>query len=53
MPATTAEGYYAKIEIIRKADFDDDVLLGLAFLLGRDAERLGIADAPPGLRADW
>ena len=53
MPAMTAEGYHAKIETIRKAEFDDDVLLGIMFLLGRDAERLGITDAPPDLHADY
>jgi hypothetical protein len=37
---------------IRKADLDDNVLLGVMFLLGRDAERLGIAD-DPDLRSDW
>jgi hypothetical protein len=51
MPAMTAEGYHAKIEVIRKAQFDDEVLLGIMFLLGRDAERLGIADQPD-LRAE-
>jgi hypothetical protein len=53
MPAMTAEGYHAKIEVIRKAELEDEVLLTIMFLLGRDAERLGIADAPPDLRADW
>jgi len=52
-PAMTVKGYHAKIDTIRKAKFDEDVLLGLMFLLGRDAERIGIADAPPDLRADW
>jgi hypothetical protein len=52
-PATTADGYHTKIEVIRKAEFDDEVLLGIMFLLGRDAERLGIADDPPDLRSDW
>jgi hypothetical protein len=51
MPAMTVEGYHAKIETIRRAEFDDDMLLGIMFLLGRDAERLGITDAPPDLRA--
>jgi hypothetical protein len=46
MPATTAEGYHAKIEVIGKAEFDDEVWLGIMFLLGRDAERLGIAGDP-------
>lgn len=46
----SAEGYHAKIEVIRKAEFDEEVLLDLMFLLGRDAERLGIADVPPDLR---
>jgi len=49
----TREGYQAIVEVIRKAEFDEDVLLGIMFLLGRDAERLGITDAPPELRADW
>jgi hypothetical protein len=53
MPAMTAEGYHVKIEVIRKAGFDDDVLFNIVFLLGRDAERLGIADSPPDLRVDW
>jgi hypothetical protein len=53
MPAMTAEGYHAKVEVIRKAEFDDEVLPGIMFLLGRDAERLGIADDPPDLRSDW
>jgi hypothetical protein len=53
MPAMTAGGYHAKIETIRKAEFDDEVLLGIMFLLGRDAERLGIADNQPDLRSDW
>jgi hypothetical protein len=53
MPAMTAEGYHAKIETIRKAEFDDEILLDIMFLLGRDAERLGITDNPPDLRADW
>jgi len=53
MPAMTAEGYHAKIEVIRKAELEDEVLLTIMFLLGRDVERLGIADAPPDLRADW
>jgi hypothetical protein len=52
MPAMTVEGYHAKIDTIRKSEFDDDVLLGLMFLLGRDAQRLGITEAPPDLRAD-
>ena len=52
MPAMTEEGYHAKIEVIRKAGFDDDVLFNIMFLLGRDAERLGITDGPPDLRAD-
>jgi hypothetical protein len=49
MPALTAEGYRAKVEVIRKAEFDDEILLGIMFLLGLDAERLGIADDPPDL----
>jgi hypothetical protein len=53
MPAMTAEGYHAKIEVIGKAEFDDEVLLGIMFLLGRDAERLGIAGDPPDLRSNW
>ena len=53
MPAMSTEGYQAKIEVIRKAEFDDEILLGIMFLLGRDAERLGITDDPPDLRADW
>ncbi|MBV8922709.1 hypothetical protein [Bradyrhizobium sp.] len=53
MPAMTPEGYHAKVEVIRKAEFDEDVLLGIMFLLCGDAERLGITDAPPELRADW
>jgi hypothetical protein len=53
MPAMTPEGYHAKVEVIREADFDDDELLGIMFLLGRDAERLGVVDAPPDLRSDW
>jgi hypothetical protein len=53
MPAMTAEGYRVKVEVIRKAEFDDEVLLGIMFLLGRDAERLGIAEDPPDLRSDW
>jgi hypothetical protein len=53
MPAMTPEGYHAKVEVIRKAEFDEEVLLGIMFLLGRDAERLGLTDAPPELRADW
>jgi hypothetical protein len=52
MPAMTTEGYHAKIEVIGKAEFDDEVLLGVLFALGRDAERLGIADDPPDLRSD-
>jgi hypothetical protein len=51
MPAMTMEGYHAKIEVIREAGFDDEVLLRIMFLLGRDAERLGIAD-PPNLSAE-
>jgi hypothetical protein len=53
MPAMTAEGFHAKVEVIRKAEFDDEVLLGIMFLLGRDAERLGIADDLPDLRSNW
>jgi hypothetical protein len=54
MPAMTAEGgCQTKVEVIRKAEFEDEVLLGIMFLMGRDAERLGIADAPLDLRADW
>jgi hypothetical protein len=52
MPAMTAEGYRAKIQVIRKAEFDDEMLLGIMFLLGRDAGRLGIDDDPPDLRPD-
>jgi hypothetical protein len=46
----TVEGYHAKIERIRKADFEDSALLGVMFLLGPDAERIGITDEPPDLR---
>jgi hypothetical protein len=53
MPAMSPEGYQAKIEVIRAAELDEDLLLSIMFLLGRDAERLGITDAPPDLRADW
>jgi hypothetical protein len=52
MRAMTAKGYLAKVEVIRKAEFNDEVLLGIMFLLGCDAGRLGIADDPPDLRAD-
>jgi hypothetical protein len=52
MPAMSEAGYHAKVEIIRKAEFDGELLLGIMFLLGRDAERLGIADGPPELRVD-
>jgi hypothetical protein len=53
MPAMSPEGYQAKIEVIRAAELNEDLLLTIMFLLGRDAERLGITDAPPDLRADW
>jgi hypothetical protein len=53
MPAMTVEGYQAKIEVIRKAEFDDGFLLGIMFLLGRDAERLSIEGDPPDLRSEW
>jgi len=53
MPAMSMEGYHAKIEVIRAAELDDDLLLAIMFLLGRDAERLGVTDAPPDLRANW
>jgi hypothetical protein len=52
MPAMTTEGFHAKIEVIRRAEFDDEVLLGVMFALGRDAERLGIVDTPPVFRSD-
>jgi hypothetical protein len=52
MPAMSEEGYRAKVEIVCEAEFDDDLLLGIMFLLGRDAERLGISDGPPDLRAN-
>ncbi|WP_316207437.1 hypothetical protein [Bradyrhizobium sp. SZCCHNR3118] len=52
MPAMSEAGYRAKIEVICAAQLDEDLLLAIMFLLGRDAERLGIADAPPDLRAD-
>jgi hypothetical protein len=50
MPAMTVEGYHAKVEVVRAAEFDDDLLLGIMFELGRDAGRLGIEDDPPDLR---
>ena len=53
MPAMTTEGYRTKVEVIRESDFDDEELLGIMFLLGRDAERLGIVDTPPDLCSDW
>jgi hypothetical protein len=53
MPAITMEGYHAKVEVIRKAGFDDDLLLVIMFRLGQDAGRLGIDDDPPDLRANW
>ena len=53
MPAMTVDGYHAKIETIRAAEFEDAQLLSIMFALGRDAERLGIADDPPDLRASW
>jgi hypothetical protein len=53
MPAMTVEGYHAKVEVVRAAEFDDDLLLVIMFALGRDAGRLGIEDEPPDLRADW
>jgi hypothetical protein len=52
MPAMTIEGYQAKIEIIRRAEFDDGFLLGIMFLLGRDAERLSVEGDPPDLRSE-
>lgn len=51
MPAMTIEGYNAKILSIREAEFDEDDLLAIMFRLGRDAERLGLEDEPPDLRA--
>jgi hypothetical protein len=53
MPAMTIEGYRAKIETIRAADFENEQLLGIMFALGRDAGRLGINDDPPDLRSNW
>jgi hypothetical protein len=53
MPAMTTEGYRTQVEVIREADFDDEELLWIMFLLGRDAERLGIVDTPPDLCSDW
>jgi hypothetical protein len=35
MRAMTTEGYHAKVEVIRKAEFEDEILLGIMFLLGR------------------
>jgi hypothetical protein len=53
MPAMTVEGYHAKVEVLRAAEFDDDLLLNIMFALGRDAGRLGIEDDPPELRANY
>jgi hypothetical protein len=53
MPSMPTGGYHAKVEVIRKAEFDDEILLGNMFLLGRDAERLGIADDPLDFRSNW
>jgi hypothetical protein len=49
----TIEGYRAKIETIRAADFENEQLLGIMFALGRDEGRLGINDDPPDLRSNW
>jgi hypothetical protein len=53
MRAMTPKGYHAKILSIRAAEFDKDDLLVIMYRLGRDAERLGLEDDPPELRADW
>jgi hypothetical protein len=53
MPAMTVEGYHAKIEVVRAAGFDEDLLLSIMFALGRDAGRLGIDDDPPDLQSNW
>jgi hypothetical protein len=42
----TKRGYEAKCRAIAEADFDDDDLVVLGFLLGRDAQRLEIAGVP-------
>jgi hypothetical protein len=53
MPAMTVEGCHAKVEVVRAAELDDDLLLSIIFALGRDAGRLGIDDDPPDLRSDF
>jgi hypothetical protein len=44
------QGYAAKITAIREANFDNEDLIAIAFMLGRQAERLGIAGGAPELR---
>jgi hypothetical protein len=39
-------GYEAKVSAIRLAKFDNVDLVAIAWQLGREAERLGIVDAP-------
>ncbi len=41
MPAMTVEGCYAKVEVVRAAGFDDDLLLAITFLLGRTSRSFG------------
>jgi hypothetical protein len=39
MPAMTPEGYHAKVEVIRKAEFDGDVLPGPLYIIAAAEER--------------
>jgi hypothetical protein len=46
MPVATVRGYGTKCDAIDRANFDASDLVAIAFLLGRDAERLGITGLP-------
>jgi len=43
---STRKGYEAKIREINRAEFADADLVMIAFQVGREAERLGIGEAP-------
>jgi hypothetical protein len=47
----TAEGYAAKAKFLAEAAFDAEEARVFAFLLGRDAERIGITAVAPGFIA--
>ena len=50
-PVFTLAGYAAKVASIAAAGFDIEVLIQIAWQLGREATRLGIDELPPLLLA--